>query len=182
MFGNYKSRVVKERVDNEEILQCFRQKFKSLNLGRRVECGIHLPWLNKPVRSIKKNGKQYHVCEADFLGVEQDVYAITKCFLAERKGTFSALMFVVKADRVGALFANDRTEVVLDDEKILLKDNPNIFDVNEMRFEMRNYPKISDFMDSFILTNVRMREDYKKYEISKLNNTCTVSKKLSAGR
>ena len=182
MFGNKKSHVVSEKVEDEKLLQGFKKKFKSLNLGRRVECGIHLPWLNKPVRSIKKNGKQYHVCEADFLGVEQDVYAITKCFLAERKGTFSALMFVVKADRVGNQFVNDRTEVVFDDEKILLKNNPNIFDVNELRFEVRNYPHISDFMDSFILINPQMREDYKKYEVKKLVDACTVGKKLGITR
>ena len=166
-------RIVKEIKENEKLEARFKEAFDSLNLGRRVECGIYSTPLQKQIKGIVKNKKLCYVCEADFLGLDEKedgvkTYTITKCYLAEENNAFSALIFKAESDRAGNLFLDERTVVVFNDEEISLRPDANIFNMYEMRFELRNHPEISDFMDSFVMTNFEVRDCYQKYEAEKL--------------
>lgn len=166
-------RVADKINNNEEIEARFKKKFDSLNLGRRVECGIYGPSLSNKIKGIVKDKTLCYVCEADFLGLDRkeecDTYTITKCFLAEEKGSFSSLMFIAACDKAGAQFMGERTEVIFKEEHISLKPNTNIFNMYEMRFELRNHAQISNFMDSFVMTDFEVRECYQQYESERLN-------------
>ena len=105
-------RCVVGNIKNDEELQArFKKKFDSLNLGRRVECGLYSPHLGKLIKGVVRNKTLCYVCEADFLGLDKkekcDTYVITKCFLAEEKGAFSALMFMSECDKSGNQFADE---------------------------------------------------------------------------
>lgn len=180
-------RIVKEIKENEKLEARFKEAFDSLNLGRRVECGIYSTPLQKQIKGIVKNKKLCYVCEADFLGLDEKedgvkTYTITKCYLAEENNAFSALMFKAESDKAGNLFLDERTVVVFNDEHILLKPDANIFNMYEMRFELRNHPQISDFMDSFVMTDFNVRECYQKYESERLSQMNTVNAHAQKGR
>jgi len=182
-----KSRIIEKPIKDEDILARFKEKFDSLNLGRRVECGIYSTPLQRQIKGVVKNRKLCYTCEADFLGLDEkedgcNTYTITKCYLAEENGTFSALMFKAECDKAGNLFLDERTVVVFNDEKISLKPDTNIFNVYEMRFELRNHPEISDFMDSFVMTDFNVRDCYRNYEAEKLNRLNMLSVKEEKGR
>lgn len=180
-------RCVAGNIKNDEELQArFKKKFDSLNLGRRVECGIYSPHLSKLIKGVVRNKTLCYVCEADFLGLDKnetcDTYVITKCFWAEEKGAFSALMFMSECDKSGNQFTDERTEVVFNDERISLKPDTNIFNMYEMRFELRNHPQISAFMDSFVMTDFEVRECYRNYEAERLNRLNMINTKGGKGR
>ena len=184
---NKKLRAIAENIRKEEVVQRFKKKFNSLNLGRRVECGIHSAPLEKNIKRVVKNNKLCYVGEADFLGLDEKedgvkTYTITKCYLAEEDGAFSALMFKAESDKAWNLFLDERTVVVFGDECVSLRSNADIFDVNEMRFELRNNAKIAEFMDCFVLSNRQMHEDYREYEEKQLNTASVVSQKLNMER
>ena len=184
---NGKSHIVEKHLKDEEILARFKEKFDSLHLGRRVECGIHSTPLQRQIKGIVKNKKLCYVCEADFLGLDEKedgvkTYTITKCYLAEENNAFSALMFKAESDKAGNLFLDERTVVVFNDEEISLKPDTNIFNVYEMRFELRNHPEISDFMDSFVMTNFEVRDCYQKYEAEKLGQLNIMNMKSDKAR
>ena len=171
-----KSCVVNENVNDEEMLKRFKKKFDSMKLGRRVECGIHLPDNQEPLKTVLKNKKIYYVWQAEFLGLDKkeggDTYTITRAFAAERKGKFSCLLFMSEADKKGPIFTDERTKVVLDGEEVFVKSNANIFDMLEMRYELRNNHKTAEFIDNFVMTDPKERKQYQKYEAERQVYEC----------
>ena len=181
------NRCAAEKIRNdEEIKERFAKQFDSFNLGRRVECGIYGPSLSKKIKGIVKDKTLCYVCEADFLGFERketcETYTITRCFLAEEKGAFSNLMFMFECDKMGAQFIEDRTAVVFENERISLKPNTNIFNMYEMRFELRNHPDISAFMDDFVMTDFNVRDCYRQYESEQLSRLNMAKAHAQKGR
>lgn len=179
------NRRVADKINNDEEIEArFKKKFDSLNLGRRVECGIYGPHFCKGIKGIVKDKTLCYVCEADFLGFDRkekcETYTITKCFLAEEKGAFSSLMFMFECDKTGAQFTGERTKVVFGGDCVSLAPNANAFNMYEMRFELRNHPQIAAFMDNFVMVDFDVRESYQRYEserLSRLNMMNTQSQK-----
>ena len=181
----HKKLSIVENTNDKEVITRLNEKFDLLQLGRRFSCGMNNE-STKPMKTVLKNNKLYHIAEAYFLGLDKtntcDTYTITRCFIAERNGKFATLMFMTKSDKIGLMIGNDQTEAVFNHKHYTLPPNIDIFNIYEMRFELRKNQKISNFIDNFIITSNDEREQYRQFEAERLINDQTSAKLLSKER
>lgn len=173
MFFNTKSKLISENTDNQELRKNFNKKFNSLNLGRMIECGIHLPWLKEPIKTVQKGKDVYHVSDASFFSVEETdegkIYSHTHAFLAENNGRFQQILFTSTAvPFLEDWHKKEHVEAKLGDEHIVLPNTTDLFDVYDLRFHLRNNKQAKQFMDDFVIVGSLERKRYKLYEIKKL--------------
>ena len=162
-----KSKVVDKTIQDENLRDAFSKKFCSLGLGIRVECGQRISWLQckDPIRKIEKGGDVYHVSDAHFFSTENENTVVhTHCFLVENNGHFSSVLFEDRAERTfGSNYGDSRVEFISGDTKISLKNNTDIFDVYDLRFQLRGNKEAKQFMDDFVIVGDMDRKRYKIY-------------------
>ena len=171
MFFKKESKIISENTEDEALKKVFNKKFMSLGLGRRVESGMHLSWLKEPIKTIKKGKEIYHVSDASFFANEPgnnqtyETFTRTHAFLIENKGKFTQILFVDQADKFGSKFINDRSKAVIEQTDIPLNPSTDIYDIYNLRFQLKDNKQAKLLIDDFILTGNNKRKHYKLYEI-----------------
>lgn len=172
MFFKTKSKIIAENTNDENLRKVFNKKFDSLNLGRRIECGIHAPWLREPIVTVQKGKETYHVCDASFFSVEGDgeekKYSDARVFLVENNGNFEKMVFTSQAVQFFQDWhKKEHVEAEFNGEHIVLPSFTILSDVYDLRFQVRNNKKAKQFMDDFIIVDEDQRKHYKLYEIKR---------------
>ncbi len=173
MLFKTQSKLIEKNTQNKELEKAFDKKFISLKLGRRVECGMHLYWLKEPIQTIQKGKDTYYVSDATFFSTEQsqklgEDFTQTHAFLVKKDKNFSSVYIISRATHAGALFKDQRSEFVIDGETIPLNDKTDIYDLYDVRFQLRNNKKARQFFDDFLIVDSVMRKHYKLYETQHL--------------
>ncbi len=173
MFLKKESQLISERTDDQALEDAFNKKFASLKLGRRVECGFHLYWLKEPIKTIKIDNQIYHISDATFFSFKEDkkldsTISHTHAFLVEKNSKFSLIQIVSKAKQAGALYRDVMTSFIIDGKEIPLKKDSDIYDMYDLRFQLKDHKEAKQFLDDFVLVGPQKCQRYKLYETQQL--------------
>lgn len=168
-----KSRLINKDTDDEKLKEAFDRKFYAMDFGRRMEHGRYLFGKYDPIRTVQKGDDIYHVCSTTFFGTKRDqilgeIYIHTYATLVEKDGQFSLIYTTAQRQHSGTKFVDMSAEFVYGDKIVQLKKNTDVYDMDDVRFQLRHHKKAKQVIDDFVIVTSAQRNDYRLYKIDKV--------------
>lgn len=165
-LSNARSQIVSKNIDNPKLKEAFDTKFNSLDFGRRV-CTAE--WADSAISEIQKGAQKYHVRNAFFLSMQpDDQLTDTNCYLIEHDGEFAPISITAYIKQSNGLFISDKVEFCCEHGKFALNQNTDIFNIYDVRFQLRGNEEAKKLIDDFLLPDKADRDYYRTYQSKRI--------------
>jgi len=168
-----KSKLISQNTDDQKLREAFDKKFGAMDFGCRMEHGRYLFGERDTIRTVQKGKDIYHVCNTTFFGTERDhklgeIYIHTHATLIEKDGQFSLIYTTAKRQHSGTRFVDVSTEFVYGNNTVELKKDTDVYDTNDVRFQLRHHKEAKQLFDDFVIVTSAERNNYRLYKMDRL--------------
>lgn len=165
-LSNTRTRIISKDVDDPALRETFDAKFDTMDFGRRIRTD---EWLKPAIVELQKGAQTYHVGNALFFAASSDGQMTdTNCFLIENDGQFTPIAITAYASRAGQLIVSNKVELASSQGTFTLNENTDIFNMYDIRFQLRHNAPAKKLIDDFLLPDKADRDYYRIYQASRI--------------